>query len=102
MNGPLLILVEGANDLEFLLRLTGQLRREFRDLPDLEQWQAEGRILVVPVGGGDPASWPNRLSSLGLREFHLFTAPSLCIGHSGRLGGHGPRVQPGLAKLSQF
>ena len=77
MNGPLLILLEGANDLEFLVRLTGQLRRELPHLPDLTRWRAAGRIVLVPVGGGDPASWPNRLRPLGLPEFHLYDREQL-------------------------
>jgi len=69
---PLLILLEGSNDLEFLVRLAARLRPDLPHLPDLRQWQAEGRIVLVPLGGGDPASWPDRLRALGHPEFHLY------------------------------
>ncbi len=72
MNGPLLIVLEGANDLEFLTRLSSRLRQEEPNLPDLQRWQAEGRVRLATVGGGDPASWSYRFALLGLHEFHLY------------------------------
>src|SRR5437762_1314194 len=77
MSRPVLIVVEGANDGQFLMRLTTQLRKDMPGLPDLFRWQSERRILVVPVGGGDPASWPDRFRAIGLREFHLFDREQL-------------------------
>ena len=70
--GPLLFVVEGANDGEFLWRLTAQLRRDLPGLPDLHLLSVTERIAIVPVGGGDPASWPDRLAALRLPEFHLY------------------------------
>lgn len=72
MNRAALVVVEGANDVEFLLRLSAKLHLENPDLPDLAQWQAQNRLALIPVGGGDPASWPDRFRSLALREFHLY------------------------------
>ena len=28
--------------------------------------------MLIPVGGGDPGSWPDRLLGLELAEFHLY------------------------------
>lgn len=72
MKGPLLIVLEGANDLEFLIRIASRLQNDLPHIPDLGQMQAAERIVLVPVGGGDPASWPDRLRTLGLPEFHLY------------------------------
>jgi hypothetical protein len=77
MNSPLLVVLEGANDIEFLKRLTRTLRRQFPELPDLHSWEAEGRIVLIPVGGGDASSWPDRLRGLGLPEFHLYDREQL-------------------------
>src|SRR4051794_9135931 len=77
MSRPVLIVVEGANDGLFLMRLTAQMRKDMPQLPDLGQWQSERRIVLVPVGGGDPASWPDRFRALELPEFHLFDREQL-------------------------
>jgi putative ATP-dependent endonuclease of OLD family len=72
LNGPVLVIVEGANDIEFLLRLSAKLHLEMPHAPDLGQWQAQNRLALIPVGGGAPASWPDRFRSLHLPEFHLY------------------------------
>ena len=72
MTRPLLIALEGANDMEFFVRIANRLRNDLPDVPDLAQSQASGRILLVPLGGGDAASWPDRFRALGLSEFHLY------------------------------
>jgi hypothetical protein len=77
MNRPLLILLEGANDLEFVVRIASRLRSDLPSLPDLDRLKAAGRILLVPLGGGDAGSWPDRLRPLGCREFHLYDREQL-------------------------
>lgn len=72
MHRPLLIVLEGANDITFLVRLSTRLRTDLPHLPDLQQLQSEGQITLLPIGGGDPATWPNRLQALGCHEFHLY------------------------------
>jgi hypothetical protein len=72
MMRSLLLVVEGIHDAQFLLRLSDRLRHDIPDSPDLREWVAAGKIVLVPVGGGDPASWPDRFGSLGHREFHLY------------------------------
>src|SRR5436190_5171619 len=66
MNGPVLIVLGGANDIQFLVRLSARLRVHLSSVPDLSRWQTEGRLALVPVGGGDPASWPDRFRQLSL------------------------------------
>ena len=72
MHRPLLIVVEGANDITFLVRLSTRLRAELPHLPDLQQLQSEWQIALLPIGGGDPATWPYRMQALGCPEFHLY------------------------------
>jgi len=72
MREPLLVVLEGANDLAFLTELTQQLRRVQPELPDLRQFQAGGHLVLIPVGGGHAAYWPDRFRPLGLCEFHLY------------------------------
>jgi len=69
---PLLILLEGANDLEFLVRIAARLQSDLPNVPDLGDLQAAGHIVLVPLGGGNAASWPDRFHRLGLPEFHLY------------------------------
>ena len=49
-----------------------QLQPDLPDVPDLQQLCAAGQLLVVPLGGGDPATWADRLAPLQLPEFHLY------------------------------
>ena len=72
MDRPVLVLVEGANDAQFLIHISNKLHTENTDLPDLAEWQQAGVVLLVPLGGGDPLTWPDRLRPLGLPEFHLY------------------------------
>lgn len=69
---PLLLVVEGANDVEFLTRLAARLRVELPTVPDLRELTRSGRLVIVPAGGGDPVRWAERLAPLGLRQLHLY------------------------------
>jgi hypothetical protein len=70
--GPLLLVVEGANDESFLKTLSGILSAADPALPNLLELAASGDIVFIPFGGGSPLSWGTRLASLGCREFHLY------------------------------
>ena len=74
---PLLIVLEGANDIAFLVRLSERLRIDLPHVPDLRPLQLEGRIALLPVGGGDSASWPHRFQALGCSKFHLYDREQL-------------------------
>lgn len=68
----LLLVLEGANDIDFLLRLTARLHLEASDLPNLPALVHHGRVIPLPLGGGDAATWPLRFARLGYPEFHLY------------------------------
>ena len=68
-----LVLVEGMHDIEFLRRISLVLREADPRLPDLAQMERNQELIFVPTGG-TPAAWSDRLSALGVPEFHLVDA----------------------------
>jgi hypothetical protein len=68
----LLVVVEGTNDTQFLRRISRVLSREDPKLPNLGSWEDEGRLVFIPFGGGHVQAWTNRLTPLGISEFHLY------------------------------
>ena len=68
---PVLVVVEGVNDIEYLRRLSAMLHDHDERLPDLGAMEREGRLAFVPFGGGDVLSWTHRLAPLACQEFHL-------------------------------
>jgi hypothetical protein len=68
---PLLFVVEGGNDIEFLRRTSVILKSSDNTLPDLNHLERSGRLIFVPFGG-DVRSWAFRLAELGSPEFHLY------------------------------
>lgn len=69
---PVLVVVEGAHDATFLRHVSRILSSADPELPNLDEWQADGRCLFLPVGGGDAVGWTDRLTFLGLAAFHLY------------------------------
>jgi hypothetical protein len=69
-NHPLLVIVEGGNDIQFLRRASAILKAEDDALPDLSHLERRGRIVFVPFGG-DPRNWVFRFAELRRPEFHL-------------------------------
>ncbi len=69
---PLLFLVEGIHDVEFLKRISSMLSAADDSLPDLGQLERAGRLVFVPFGGGDVVVNAGRFSPLELREIHLY------------------------------
>ncbi|MBI1311630.1 ATP-dependent endonuclease [bacterium] len=69
---PVLLIVEGTNDVEFLKRLSRILNDENSALPDLGDLDESGRVIFVPFGGGNVFSWATRFAPLNVPEFHLF------------------------------
>jgi hypothetical protein len=68
----LLLVVEGANDVDFLSRLARRLLVERANVPDLGALIDAGQLVIVPAGGGDPVLWAERLSPLSLPQYHLY------------------------------
>ena len=69
---PLVLVLEGINDCEFLFRLSQRLHAENPQITDLTRLHANGRILLVPTGGGNFDQWAVRFAALGGLEFHLY------------------------------
>ena len=69
---PLLVVVEGTNDIEFLVRLSRRLSQTDDSIPNLQLLKNAGSIVFVPAGGGNLASWTDRFAPLGCPEFHLY------------------------------
>jgi hypothetical protein len=73
---PLLVVVEGPHDIEFLKRISLILSAHDRRLPDLVQWERRGAIIFIPFGGGDVSLWVDRLAPIGLPELHIYDRES--------------------------
>jgi hypothetical protein len=67
----LFCIVEGANDIEFLLRISRTMAEVRPDLPDLARLRQSGDLAILPRGGGDLLAWADRLAPLGAKQFHL-------------------------------
>ncbi len=72
LSGPVLIIVEGIHDVEFLRRLTANLHRTDTSIPDLGAREQAGLVVFVPFGGGSVLAWSNRFAPLRCREHHLY------------------------------
>ncbi len=69
---PVLIVVEGVHDVEFLRRLTAKLHLADASIPDLAAGELAGCVVFVPFGGGSVLTWSNRFAPLLRPEFHLY------------------------------
>ena len=69
---PLLVVVEGENDICFLKGMSRMLHRADPELPDLTQLANDRQITFLPTGGSNLNEWVSRLTCLQKREFYLF------------------------------
>jgi hypothetical protein len=69
---PLFIVVEGTNDIAFLKEISNMLHIHNTILPNLGVWEAIGRVVFIPAGGGNLSLLANRLDPLRHPEFHLY------------------------------
>jgi hypothetical protein len=67
----LLLVVEGEHDATFLRGMSRILHFVDAMLPDLGEWERNGTLVVVPIGGGDILSWTERMAAFRLPELHL-------------------------------
>lgn len=72
---PILLVVEGKNDVLFLKSISAILSRGDPTLPDLQVWEMETRCLFLPTGG-DVANWTMHLAALQIPQFHLYDRES--------------------------
>lgn len=70
LSKPLLFLVEGRYDIEFLTILSQRLKLSDPRIADLAELSASSRVLFVPMGG-NPHLWTDRFAPLQCRELHL-------------------------------
>lgn len=68
----LLAFLEGTHDIACFQRFSQLLHTVDATYPDLQDWEGNGRIVFLPVGGSHLKSWAHRLQSLGHKEFHLY------------------------------
>jgi hypothetical protein len=69
-NRPVLLVLEGETDIQFLRRASAVFQAHDQSLPDLGQLERRGKLVFVPFGG-DPRNWVFRFAELGCPEFHL-------------------------------
>jgi hypothetical protein len=69
---PLLLLLEGANDADFLVRISRMRCQAHASPVNLAELATQGQIVIVPFGGGISADWWNRFAPLGCPELHLY------------------------------
>jgi hypothetical protein len=65
------VVLEGLRDIHFLRHVSAILNAQDPGLPSLTIWEQEGRVVLLPRGGGDNWIWATCLAPLGLPEFHL-------------------------------
>lgn len=69
---PVIVVVKGIHDAEFLQAMSGLLHAADPSVPNLKALDEDGLVVFIPSGGGDSPSWADRLASLGAAEFHLY------------------------------
>ena len=69
---PAIVAVEGTHDIEFLKRISELLHRDDPALPDLCVSEQAGRLIFIPIGGGEIVAWDHRLRQLSDRRFQLY------------------------------
>jgi hypothetical protein len=68
---PVLVIVEGRYDIEFLIRISGMLAAHRADLPSLARLEQSGKLVFIPAGG-DFVPWLHRLAGFGCAEVHIY------------------------------
>jgi hypothetical protein len=68
---PVLVIVEGRHDIEFLKRISGVLAAHRSDLPNFAQLEQAGKLVFIPAGG-DFVPWLHRLAGFGCAEVHIY------------------------------
>lgn len=63
--------VEGKNDIDFLRTISKILASNESDIPNIENEEANGRLVFIPLGGSSLELWISRLSKLNTPEFYL-------------------------------
>jgi len=64
--------VEGTNDINYLREISSILSKTEPDIPNLSEAENNGRIIFIPLGGSNLASWVGRFEKLERPEYHLY------------------------------
>jgi hypothetical protein len=68
---PLLLIVEGENDIHFLNAMSKMLHRDHPHLPDIVQLISQRRVVFLPTGGSNFKEWLARVLALHKRAAFL-------------------------------
>ena len=80
---PMVLVLEGVNDCEFLCRLSRRLHAENPQLADLTGLHADGRILLVPTGGATSTSGWCALQPWVAKNFTCYVVHNITLVRSG-------------------
>ena len=73
---PVLLVLEGRHDIEFLRRIGRLLQAHDSSIPDLTEVESRQRLIVLPVGGDNLADQSFRFVRLPFRQLHLYDRES--------------------------
>ncbi len=68
----LFICIEGIHDESFLLKASEILAEAHPGIQPLQQFVDDGKVIFVPLGGGNLTNWVARLQNLERPEFHIY------------------------------
>ena len=63
--------VEGKWDIEFLKRIAKVLRQADQTIPDIENEEALGHLVFIPLGGSSMELWTSRVAKLNRPEIYI-------------------------------
>lgn len=69
---PVLVLLEGPHDVEFLRRISRMLAETDSTIHSLAEFEQAHEVVILPLGGNGPQSWMQRLTPLCRSAFSLF------------------------------
>jgi putative ATP-dependent endonuclease of OLD family len=69
---PVVLVVEGIHDIDFLRRVGRLLRHADPQVVDLARLEQDGRLVFLPQGGGGVSAWADRLMPLRCPQLYLF------------------------------
>ena len=76
----LFLYVEGNNDVSYLQNISRVLHDADANVVDLEELEADGVVVFVPVGGSNLAHWISRLEGLSRPELYIVDSDAESLG----------------------
>ena len=90
-----LVVVDSADDAEFLRRISALLHARDPELPGLGDWEASGRLVFEAAGGDDLRQPARRPATPGAAEFHLYGRGILALAEERREAADEVTRRPG-------